>query len=100
MSVSLSSSKDITVNKINVIQTNGTVVDLIDDIAGQINIKQNKLNNYRSPLTNMILYNNDYIRSIKCSTGISTFLETDGGNEHYNNYEISIDPNINNLQNY
>ena len=100
MSVSLSNSKDITVNKITVIQTDGTVLDLIDDVTGQINAKQNKLNNYPSPLTNMIFYNNNYIRSIKCSTGLTTFLETDGGNENYNNYEISIDPNINNLQNY
>ena len=36
MSVSLSNSKDITVNRINLIQPNGTVVDLMSDVISNI----------------------------------------------------------------
>ena len=36
MSVSLSSSKEITVNKINLIQPNGTVNDLMTDVISNI----------------------------------------------------------------
>ena len=36
MSVSLSSSKDITVNRINLIQSNGTVLDLMTDVISNI----------------------------------------------------------------
>ena len=36
MSVSLSNSKDITVNRINLIQPNGTVLDLMSDIISNL----------------------------------------------------------------
>ncbi len=36
MSVSLSNSKDITVNRINLIQPNGTVKDLMSDVISNI----------------------------------------------------------------
>ena len=36
MSVSLSNSKDITVNRINLIQPNGTVLDLMTDVISNI----------------------------------------------------------------
>ena len=133
MSGSLSNSKDITVNRINLIQPNGTVKDLMTEvipsiegcltedqlqtisdlsnainndpifltnIQNQINNKQNLLNNnLPSPITNIILYNNNYIRSIRCRSGVTSFLETDPGSDNYNNYEINIDTNLNNLQN-
>ena len=71
------------------------------NIQIQLNNKQNLLNNYLpSPITNIILYNNNYIRTIRCRNGVTSFLETDPGSDNYNNYEINIDPNFDNLQNY
>ena len=70
-------------------------------MQNQINNKQNLLNNnLPSPTTNIISYNNNYISTIRCRAGVTPFLETDPGSDNYNNYEINIDPNFDNLQNY
>ena len=70
-------------------------------IQNQINNKQNILDNYLpSPISNLFLYNDTYIRTIRVRTGLTSFLETNPSSDNYNNYEINIDTNVNNLQNY